>query len=362
MKVAVVSSAIWPARAGSYGSEAQLGLLARALQKRGHEVSFLAGVGSDRTGVAKFRVVPITYGSGNGILRAEGNQYEWYREELLEQDFIIDSSGTHRVTESIYFWDRFEFKGKIAWVNNGNRWRSPRPPVVSHYHGVSYTEAHKRAGLEGFGGSAMGPKPGNIHVIPYGVDLETFHPSTVNPAYFLFLSRPHPHKGIYEFVKLAKDHPEEQFVMAWDEAAEDHKVHGQEARRQAGELPNLRYVPLDGDQKLKAELYRGAKALVLPLDPGYVEAFGLCNAEALASGVPVITANHGSPPEIFEPRTAFMVDAAAETAHYKYGQALKRVGELDRAACRQLAEKRFSPELWAQRWETLYEELPEVKP
>jgi glycosyltransferase involved in cell wall biosynthesis len=60
--------------------------------------------------------------------------------------------------------------------------------------------------------------------------------------------------------------------------------------------------------------------------------------EALACGTPVVAMRRGSVPEIVEHgRTGFVCRSEEELV-----AALRRVGELDRRACRGAAEQRFS--------------------
>ncbi len=349
MKVAVVASAIHRARAGLYGSEPQAAVLAQGLEKAGHEVAFLAAAGS--TPVGRFLPVPCMYGS---ILpNEEVKQYEWYRDILVEQDLILDWSGTHRVAENMYFWERDKFKGVLLWCHNGNQFPSPRPPVIGFYHGVVVSEAQKKSGLDAFPASPLAPKPENVHVVPYGIDTDTYRPvPDPTRAYFLYLSRPHPDKGLFDFIKLAQETPEEQFVMAFDMAAPDHVQYGKLAIEQAKGVPNLKYIPLKGSLERKVALYANAKALVIPLAPSYIEGFGLVFAEALACGTPVITAAHGSPREVLNDGVGFM--CGSEEA---YGEALRLLDRLDYSACRPWVESQFSVAAQVEKYVQLYETL-----
>lgn len=98
----------------------------------------------------------------------------------------------------------------------------------------------------------------------------------------------------------------------------------------------------------KAELLRTARAVLFPLrwdEPG-----GTAVVEALAAGVPVVAMRRGVLPELVDHGvTGWLADDDEEFAGY-----LERVDELDRDACRLVAERRFSPAAMAARYETFY--------
>ena len=98
----------------------------------------------------------------------------------------------------------------------------------------------------------------------------------------------------------------------------------------------------------KAELLRSARAVLFPLrwdEPG-----GTAVVEALSAGVPVVAMRRGCLPELVEHGvTGWLADTEDEFADY-----LTRIDELDRAACRAVAERRFTPAAMATRYETFY--------
>ena len=86
----------------------------------------------------------------------------------------------------------------------------------------------------------------------------------------------------------------------------------------------------------KRSLIAGADALLFPIE--WDEPFGLVMVEALAAGTPVIGFRRASVPEVIDDgRTGFVVDDVDGMA-----AAIGRLGEIDRAACRRVAEERFT--------------------
>lgn len=115
-------------------------------------------------------------------------------------------------------------------------------------------------------------------------------------------------------------------------------------------LPISRYVHalgvLGGGRKLKA--LSQAKALLFPIR--WEEPFGLVLIEAMACGVPVIAFNRGAVPEIVKDGvTGFIVEDFDQMC-----QAVEKIDEIERAACRQHVADHFSIERTAQGVEEYY--------
>jgi glycosyltransferase involved in cell wall biosynthesis len=86
----------------------------------------------------------------------------------------------------------------------------------------------------------------------------------------------------------------------------------------------------------KLELLAGATALLNPIR--WPEPFGLVMTESLACGTPVLTCPVGAAPEIVDDGlTGFL-----RADHDGLVDAARRVGEIDRAACRAAVVDRFS--------------------
>jgi glycosyltransferase involved in cell wall biosynthesis len=75
--------------------------------------------------------------------------------------------------------------------------------------------------------------------------------------------------------------------------------------------------------------------------------------EALACGTPVIAWNRGSVPEVISDGVTGCVVATVDDAV----DAVRRVGQLDRHACRRAFEERFDARRMAREYVALYERL-----
>jgi glycosyltransferase involved in cell wall biosynthesis len=87
------------------------------------------------------------------------------------------------------------------------------------------------------------------------------------------------------------------------------------------------------------------------------ERFGLVLVEANAAGVPVIAMDLGSCREVIKDgRTGFLVNNVGEAV-----RALKRLGEIDRIACRQRVQECFSVKTMVEAYERVYQMLFELE-
>jgi glycosyltransferase involved in cell wall biosynthesis len=117
-----------------------------------------------------------------------------------------------------------------------------------------------------------------------------------------------------------------------------------------------------------ASAYQKAKALIFPIQ--WEEPFGLVMIESMSCGTPVIAYNRGSVSEIVKDGvTGFIIDPDDTNRPEKGSwvikkqgveglvEAIKRVGELDRAACRKEVEEKFTIEKMVEGYENVYKKV-----
>jgi glycosyltransferase involved in cell wall biosynthesis len=185
------------------------------------------------------------------------------------------------------------------------------------------------------------PERGALPPILHGIDVDAIRPD-VRPrvrrpgddeGYLLFLGRFSPAKGADRAIEAAL-RAGRRLVLA--------------GKIDPHDLSHVRAAVepwLDGDRirtvgevggEAKRDLLAGADALLFPIE--WDEPFGLVMVEALASATPVIGFRRASVPEIIDDGVSgFVVDDVAGMA-----DAIGRLGEIDRAACRRAAEERFT--------------------
>ena len=185
-------------------------------------------------------------------------------------------------------------------------------------------------------------------VIHHGVDLDAFPVGHGDGGYYLYLGRMAPYKGALQAALVARTAGVRLLIAA--------KMRDDLERRFFAE----RVAPVLGGgvefigevtAHERLELLQGARALLNPID--WPEPFGLVMIEALSCGTPVLASAKGAAPEIIDHgATGYVCADQAEMVQY-----LQRVDELDRAACRAVAEARFSAARMVESHLRLYERL-----
>jgi len=184
--------------------------------------------------------------------------------------------------------------------------------------------------------------------IYHGMPADLFQFQSGSGNYLAFLGRISPEKGIERAIEIAK-----RVEMPLKIAAKVDRADRRYFKRAVEPLLNqsgLEWIGEISDQQ-KNEFLGNAYALLFPID--WPEPFGLVMIEAIACGTPVIAYKSGSVPEVMEDGvTGFVVtelDGAIE--------AVRRVPELDREACRKVFEKRFTATRMANDYINIYERL-----
>ena len=183
-------------------------------------------------------------------------------------------------------------------------------------------------------------------VIHHGVPLDQFPFDVAGSEDLLFFGRMHPHKGAAEAVEVARRTGRRLKLcgIVQDEGYFRDRV------EPAVDSDRVAYLGAVGGD-LRVETLGAARALLHLIS--FDEPFGLSVVEAMACGTPVIAFNRGSMPELIDHGvTGFLVDTVDEAV-----EAVGRIGEIDRAACRAVVCERFSVERMADRYLDLYRSL-----
>ncbi len=121
----------------------------------------------------------------------------------------------------------------------------------------------------------------------------------------------------------------------------------------------IQYEGFIKEQSRKQDFLGNARALMVPST--FQEPFGMVMIEALACGTPVIGLNSGAIPEVItHDHTGFVVDYDVhdppQTVH-ALADAIDRIGNIDRTACRSVFEERFTLERMCREHAGVYQKL-----
>jgi glycosyltransferase involved in cell wall biosynthesis len=179
--------------------------------------------------------------------------------------------------------------------------------------------------------------------IHHGIRLEDFPFDPQGTEDLLFFGRIHPDKGAAEAIAAAR-RAGRRLVMAG--IIQDREYHNEQVAPALDDRFVIYRGPVGGPDRTKT--LGSARALLHLIN--FDEPFGLSVVEALASGTPVIASNRGSMLELIDHGvTGFLVDSVDEAV-----EAIGRIGEIDRAACRAAVSARFTVDRMADRYLELY--------
>ena len=336
MQIGLISTPWVPVPPPAYGGlEAVVDRLARGLVAAGHEI-LLAAPANSQCPVAKVdgldEVEPDAPISGDTIteLAHVARAYE----AMAGMDVIHD----HTIAGPLY---RHRPAVPVVTTNHGPF--EPRPNLLfqrmQNDTAIVAISRHQASTAEG------------IHisrVIHHGLDVESVPVGPGNGGYVAFLGRMTPDKGPSEAIEVARRAGVPLKIAA--KMREDAEFDYFQAEVEPLLGDEIEYVG-ELDEPGKFELLGAATALLNPIQ--WSEPFGLVMIEALACGTPVVATSAGSVPEIVDDgRTGYIRDTEEELA-----KCLLRAAELDRTACREVAETRFSTTRMVSDHLKLYAEL-----
>jgi glycosyltransferase involved in cell wall biosynthesis len=305
---------------GYGGTENVLDVLARGLERAGHEV-LLFSTKDASCPVPRAWSFERALGVGVGGPAFEVRQaIDGYR---ALQSAGVDVVHDHTLCGPLY----------AGWF--------PGLPVVTTNHGpfdsnlaLLYQAVSARVPVIAISGhQALSAPPGTVAaVIHHGIDVERVPVGSGRGGYALFLGRMHPDKGVDRAIAAARAAGIPLRIAAKMSERHEREYFDAVVAPQLGS--QIEFVgEVSGAEKF--QLLGAATCLLNPIR--WAEPFGMVMIESLACGTPVVTTSAGSAPElVVDGETGYVCrDAGALVG------ALRRVGALDRGRCRQDAERRF---------------------
>jgi glycosyltransferase involved in cell wall biosynthesis len=164
----------------------------------------------------------------------------------------------------------------------------------------------------------------------------------------MFLGRINADKGIEQAIAIAKVTHQKLIIVAKVDPPD--RIYYRNIIRPLIDNKKIVYLG-ELDEKSKIEVLKDAKALISPIQ--WDEPFGMVNIEALACGVPVLSINRGSMPEIFK-------DAKVGYLCRDVADMIKKVGQIEkikRINCRGHIEKYFTARIMAKNYLRTYRKV-----
>ena len=225
--------------------------------------------------------------------------------------------------------------------------------LVKRYGHLSFTSLSNSQRIEGVN---------YLGTVYNGVDTNKYTPSEKPKRnYILWVGRITSKKGTIDAIKTAKllNMP---LILAGRVTEESYF---EEVIKKEIDGKQIRYIGNVSTTEL-ASLYREALCVMDPIH--WEEPFGLVMAEAMACGTPVTAYNRGSVSEILrDGLTGFIIEPEDSIGESKWTvkkkgidglvEGVKRIGEIDRKACRKHVEENFTDEKMVDSYEKIYYQL-----
>lgn len=350
--------------------------IADGLVDRGHDVTLFGARGSQTKAKLVSLDIEAFDPKQKDMTQQEYQRYATFMEQRLAAEMYkeaargrFDIIGNHLVLKTLPF-TRFTDTPTVYTLHDPlapdkvGLYRQYRDVPSIHY--VSISDA-QRAGADL-------PFAGTVY---NGLRLRDYTFSKMGQGYLLAVGRIRKEKGFTDAITVAKQlevtlvisgeyFPQYPDIAAYWESQVKPHIDGERVIYR-GPMPRSDVI----------DLYKKATALLFPIH--WEEPFGLVMIEAMACGTPVVAYNRGSVSEIVKDGlTGFIVDPPEEYEKTqdsgrktqdvgrwiikKRGieglvEAVKRIGEIDRAACRAHVEENFTVEKMVAGYEKAYQKV-----
>ncbi|MGD0310594.1 MAG: glycosyltransferase family 4 protein [Acidobacteriota bacterium] len=328
-KIAVLSPVAWRTPPRQYGAwETVASNITEGLVARGWDVTLFA--------------------SKDSVTRA-------HLHAVVDKGYEEDSTVDPKVAEYLHISEAFEHAAEFDLIHSHYDFmaltysRLVRTPVLTTIHGISSPkilpvyQKYRDGYFVSISNSDRVAGLNYLATVYNGIDLSLYPLQESQGDELIFLGRIHPDKGVHLAIEVSRLSGLPLLIAG---IIQDENYFRERVKPH---LDNKRvsYIGPVGVTG-KNELFARARALLhLNTIP---ERFGLVLAEANAAGVPVIAMDLGSCREVIEEgKTGFLVNTVEEAA-----QALQRLREIDRSACRKRVQQCFSIDTMVMAYEQVY--------
>lgn len=280
-------------------------------------------------------------------------------EGVAPRGYSEDPSLEPKVWEALHIAHLFERADEFDLVHNQADFMPVvfsglvTTPMVTTIHGFSserilpayqrYAEGSHYVSISNADRAPSLPYAATIH---HGIEVEEFPFNPVGSEDLLFFGRIHPDKGAGQAIRAARAAHRRLIICG---LVQDENYHRREVEPFIDDNRVIFRGVIGGMERLRQ--LGNAKGLLHLI--GFDEPFGLSVIEALACGTPVIAYRRGSMPELIEHGvTGYLVDTFEEAV-----EAIERLAQIDRRACRRSVEERFTVGRMADDYLSLYRRL-----
>lgn len=320
------------------GIELVVALLTDELVRRGHDITLFAS--GDSISLAQIESVHPQ------ALRLDPSVKEYGIYEMLQLSQVYERAGEFDIIHSHMGCAALPYAKLI------------KTPTVHTLHGVFTPDNEKlfRHAKEqpyvSISNSQREPRLGlNCAATVYnGIDVSShkFYAEPDAPPYLAFLARMSPEKGPHLAIEIAK-RVGLPLKMAGKVDIVDVEYFENEIKPHI-DGTQIQYLG-EANHEQKNELMGRAIATLCPIT--WKEPFGLVMVESMAAGTPVIATKRGSTLEVIsQGHSGFICDSVEECI-----DAVRKVTELDRFACREYVLNHFSVKQMVDGYEAVYEQL-----
>ncbi len=339
MKIAMVAPLIEAVPPLLYGgTERVVSTLTEELVRRGHAVTLFAS-GDSRTAA---RLVPCAARA----LRLDDALKDAVACTLIALDMVYEHANAFDVIHNHCDYLAFPFAR-----------RSDTPTVTTMHGRLDLAEVRRlnarfpeqrRVSISDAQRQAL-PDANWFATVYNGIDIGNYHFRPDPGDYLVFLGRISPEKRPDRAIEIARD-TGMRLVIAAKVDPEDRDYYDHAIAPLIDAHTLIEFIG-EVDERGKDELLGGAYAYLFPID--WPEPFGLTMVEAMATGTPVVAYRAGSVDEVVvDGVTGFI----SETVHGMV-EAVGRIGDIDRRACRAHVEEHFSAATMADGYERVYRTL-----
>jgi len=318
------------------GHERLVYMFAEEYQKQGHEVSLLAGPGSQITGKCY----------SFGVNDLERSSFQKNKELIQAWAFLYKHRNDF---DLIHNFGRLMYLLPVLYHQVKKIMTYGRPVGVK---GIKIMDALPNRNLIFTACSnycvSTGNVAGNWKTVYNAIDFEKYDLNKMvrNDAPLMFLGRLDKVKGVHTAIKVARATNNTLWIGGnIPQTADNLEYYKQQIEPQIDGKQIIYLGALNDAQKNK---YLGhAKALLFPIE--WDEPFGMVMVEAMACGTPVIAFKRGSVAEVVEADTGLIVNNEGEMA-----TAAGSITRIDREKCRATALARFNTPTIAQQYLNLF--------